>query len=90
MARRKSSVVREELQVTAKKLEELKTLQDLSEKEELDRLKDVEDKIKDIARINEMFYGLIITRKDLLNIIAVMMETGDPQCKLEAKMYYNE
>jgi hypothetical protein len=88
--RRRSVEVNEQLKATAQRLQELNLLKEEAEKEEISKLESVETQIKTIAEENDLFVGLIITKKDLVNIVDLMLTKGDAFCKIEAKVYYND
>lgn len=85
---RKSKRLQDKLALHQKEQEEmLAQLKEVQEREETERLK-AEEEIKNVCG-EKYFCGVIVTKQDILNLIDIMLKTGE-NISIPFKLYFND
>lgn len=87
---RKSKTTKEELRKTEEKLKEIEELNRLAENEDQEKLISISGQILQIASDNEMFCGVILTKKDILAIVDLAMRSKDETVSIPFQVYFKD
>lgn len=88
MKSRKSRNLANELMAQLEKFNEIKRLTELAEQEEKDILAGAEIEINTIIEDHDIFCGIVLSAKDLAEIVKLAIETGE-KVRIPYKLYYN-
>jgi uncharacterized DUF497 family protein len=86
---RKSKAVSDELKKAQEKAKQIEQLLELAETEEKNQLEKAEKAIGEIAEKNNLFCGVILTKKDVVSIISLALDSGE-NIRIPFKLYFNE
>lgn len=86
---RKSKKIASDVNELIEKVKQTEELLKEFEKEELNQVEDIRNKINEIAESGGLFCGIILTVEDIMNIIKIAMESKE-QIKIPFQLYYND
>jgi len=86
---KKINTIRERKLEAEKQLAEIAALELEAQKEEVNIIETAEKNINDIAKMNNLFCGVILNHPDLVAVLDLALKTGE-SVKIPFRLYFNE
>ena len=86
---KKINSIREQKLDAQKKIQELELLEQEAQKEEINIIETAEQNINSIAKLNNLFCGVILNQADLVAVFDLALKTGE-SVKIPFRLYFNE
>ncbi len=86
---KKRNEILSEMEETKKRLAEIERLAEEEEQESIKILEDATNRIKAITEEKELFCGAVLTKDDILQIVAMAMSTNE-NITIPFKLYFKD